>query len=148
MSTLGFLLSDTARLLRRRYDERARTIGVTRAQWRALTALSRNEGINQVALAEQLEVEAITACRMIDRLEEAGLVERRRSPSDRRAWHIYLAPKALPLLEQLRALGEEVTEHAFDGFSDTERARLADALERLRSNLLDTVPQHQEAANG
>lgn len=147
MSSLGFLLNDTARLLRRRYDERARTIGVTRAQWRALTAVSRNEGINQVALAELLEVEAITACRMIDRLEDAGLVERRRAPADRRAWNIYLAPKALPLLEQLRELGEDVTDGAFEGFSEGERVQLATALNRLRANLLET-PMHQDAAHG
>lgn len=147
MSTLGFLLSDTSRLLRRRYDERARTIGVTRAQWRALTALSRREGINQAELAELLEVEAITACRMIDRLEEAGLVERRRAPADRRAWHIYLAPTAHPLLEQLRDLGEDVTERAFDGIDAAERATLTATLERVRANLSHSFIE-QEAAHG
>ena len=81
--SIGFLISDVSRLLRRRFDERARLIGVTRPQWRALTALSRQEGMQQGALAELLEVEPITLCRMVDRLEEAGLVERRRDPADR-----------------------------------------------------------------
>jgi hypothetical protein len=78
--SIGFLISDVSRLMRRRFDERARTIGVTRPQWRALTALSRHEGINQGQLADLLEVEPITLCRMVDRLEDAGHVERRRDP--------------------------------------------------------------------
>ena len=76
--SLGFLLSDVSRLLRRRFDERARTSGASVAQWRVLKILARSPGLNQGQLAEALEVEPITACRMIDRLEEAGFVERRR----------------------------------------------------------------------
>src|SRR5258706_15552124 len=100
--SLGFLISDVSRLMRRRFDERARLIGVTRAQWRTLVTLSRHEGINQGGLADLLEVEPITLCRMVDRLEEAGLVERRRDPADRRAWQIFPPPQALPPLHQLR----------------------------------------------
>jgi len=104
--SMAFLISDVSRLMRRRFDERARQIGVTRAQWRTLGTLSRHEGINQGGLAELLEVEPITLCRMVDRLEEAALVERRRDPGDRRAWQIFLTPKALPLLDQLRGLAD------------------------------------------
>ena len=92
--SLGFLISDVSRLMRRRFDERARQLGATRAQWRTLTMLSRNEGLNQGALADLLEVEPITLCRMIDRLEESGLVERRRDPADRRAWQLFLTEKS------------------------------------------------------
>lgn len=142
--SIGFMVSDVSRLLRRRFDERARAIGVTRPQWRALTALSRCEGINQGALAERLEVEPITLCRMIDRLEEAGLVERRRAPADRRAWHIYLTDKARPLLEQLRELGAALNAQALDGVDDPAQAALVVALERIRDNLSD-LPTHESA---
>ena len=70
--------------------------------------LSRNEGINQGGLAELLEVEPITLCRMVDRLEEAGLVERRRDPADRRAWQLFLTDKSRPLLDELRAIADEL----------------------------------------
>ena len=66
--SLGFLLADVSRLIRRRFDQRARLIGATRAQWKTLIVVMRNEGINQGGLAELLEVEPITLCRMIDRL--------------------------------------------------------------------------------
>jgi len=105
---LAAMLADTARLMRRAFDARARQIGVTRPQWRVLSVLHRFEGINQGGLAEMLEVEPITMCRMVDRLQEAGLVERRPDPEDRRSRLLFLTPKAGALLSQLRPLGEEM----------------------------------------
>ena len=142
--SIGFVLSDAARLLRRRFDERARAIGVTRAQWRTLTVLSRNEGATQGALADLLEVEPITLCRMIDRLEEAGHVERRRAPADRRAWNIYLTDRSRPLLDQLRVLGEAVFETALAGLDAPGRAALEAALQRIRANL--SAPTYEDQA--
>lgn len=137
MSEIGFLLSDASRLLRRRFDERARAIGVTRTQWRALTAISRREGLTQGRLAEVLEVEPITLCRMVDRLEEAGHVERRRDPRDRRAWNLYLTEKSRPLIDQLRTIGDRAIDEALDGVTDAERTALIDLLARIRTNLTD-----------
>ena len=136
--SIAFLLSDVSRLIRRRFDDRARSIGVTRAQWRTLTALSRREGLTQGALAELLEVEPITLCRMIDRLEEAGHVERRRSPIDRRAWNIYLTAQSRPLLGQLRTIADEVIERSLCGLGEAERTALKTALDHVRRNLTDT----------
>src|SRR3546814_20414492 len=86
--------------------ERTRVIGITGAQWRLLFTVSRNEGQNQGATAELLEVEPITLCRMIDRMEDAGMVERRPDPTDRRAWRLYLTDTSRPLIRPLRALGD------------------------------------------
>ena len=144
---LGFLIGDVSRLMRRRFDERARAIGVTRAQWRALTKLSRAEGINQGGLAEALEVEPITLCRMIDRLEEAGLVERRRDPSDRRAWRIFLTDKARPMIEQLNVVADGLFDDALAGLDEAEQQALFASLTRIRENLND-VPQDEEARHG
>ncbi len=144
---LGFSLSEISRLMRRRFDARARAIGVTRAQWHTLAMLSRREGVNQGGLAELMEVEPITACRMIDRLEEAGLVERRRDPNDRRAWRIYLTDAAKPLIERLRAIGNEVTEQALAGIGEDDRERLTALLAAIRTNLVQD-DQQETAANG
>ena len=132
---IGFLLSDVSRLMRREFDARARAIGITRAQWKALTALKRHEGINQGGLADLLEVEPITLCRMIDRLAEAGHVERRRDPADRRAWKIYLTDKSRPLIDQLRALADDVIGDALSVLAPAEQAAMVDALTRIRTNL-------------
>lgn len=145
--TLGFLMSDVSRLMRRRFDERARSSGATGPQWRTLKLLERHEGLNQGQLAELLEVEPITCCRMIDRLEESGFVERRRDPSDRRAWKIYLTDKARPALTELKTIATEMIEDALDGLDAGQRDALFDSLNTIRSNL--TLSQEtKEAANG
>ena len=145
--TLGFLLGDVSRLLRRRFDERARASGASVAQWRVLKILERQPGLNQGQIAELLEVEPITACRMIDRLEEAGLVERRRDPSDRRAWRIHLTGKADPVIADLHLLAGEMIEDALQGLSPERRDALIATLNLIRSNLT-SVPEGKEAANG
>ena len=133
--TIGFLLSDTARLMRRDFERRARPVGLTRAQWQALFNLARNEGCNQATLADLLDVEPITLARVIDRLEASGLVERRLDPGDRRARLLFLGERAHPLLEELRALGAETREVALAGISEEERHQLARLLTRMRANL-------------
>lgn len=133
--SIGFLLNDASRLLRRRFDQHARGIGVTRQQWQVLFALSRLEGTNQGALADHLEVEAITLCRMVDRLQDAGLVERRADPTDRRAWRLFLTDKARPLLESMRDLGNRVLDEALAGVDAAGREELIATLGRIRANL-------------
>jgi len=132
---IGTMLAQVSRLLRRSFDERAREIGVTRPQSQVLAMLSRYEGINQGGLAELLEVEPITAGRMIDRLQEAELVERRPDPGDRRAWRLYLTPRGEQLLAQLRPFGRQTIEAALDGIDGNERDQLMGMLERIRANL-------------
>lgn len=129
------LLSDLARLLRRRFDARARRIGVSRPQWQVLIVLARSEGINQAALAERLEVETISVARMVDRLEEAGLVERRPDPADRRAWRLFLKPAAHPLLAELQAVAAEVRAEMLAGLAGPEQEQLHGLMLRLRANL-------------
>ena len=134
-SNFAFEVAETALVLRRDFERRAVELGVTRAQWRVLARLSRQDGLRQVELADALDVEPITLCRMIDRLEEAGLVERRADEEDRRAWRIHLTPKALPLIETLRGIAEDFLAEALAGISETEQARVRDVLARVRSNV-------------
>ncbi|MBA4763422.1 MarR family winged helix-turn-helix transcriptional regulator [Sphingomonas sp.] len=144
--SLGFLISDVSRLLRKRFDDRARLIGVTRQQWRTLSVLKRHEGSNQGTLAELLEVEPITLGRMIDRLEEAGWVERRRDPGDRRVWRIHLTEAAQPVLLQLKIIADALFVDAAEGIPPADQAKLHALLEQLSANL--STDQSNEAANG
>src|SRR5689334_10041404 len=135
--TIGFLLNDAARLMRRDFERRTRSVGLTRAQWQTLFHLHRNEGCNQVTLADLLEVEPITLARVIDRLEASGLVERRADPDDRRARLLFLGERAHPLLDELKALGAETRETALAGLSEDDRNQLWMLLSRMRANLSD-----------
>lgn len=132
---IAMLMAQVSRLLRRAFDEKARTIGVTRPQWQVLTLLTVHEGINQGGLAEMLEVEPITLGRMIDRLQEAEMVQRRPDPADRRAWRLYLTDKARELLEQLRPMADDMLEVALVGVDGPVREAMMEALRRMRANL-------------
>ena len=138
--SFGILITDSARLLRRRFDARARGLGVSRAQWQVLFALSRTEGINQAGLAEALDVETITVGRMVDRLADAGLVERRADPADRRAWRLHLTDRAHPILAELRLIADQMMREMLEGLDNVEQAALQALLERVRANLLPRVP--------
>ncbi len=132
---VGFLLHDVSRLLRVRFDRRARALGLTRAQWRVLAHLSPRQGINQSSLAEILEVENITLGRHIDRLEDTDWVERRRDPGDRRAWRLFLTDKSRPVLDRMEVLAAETQEEAMAGLSDGERGRLLELLLTMKRSM-------------
>lgn len=144
--TIGFLLNDSARLFRRAFNARTRDTGITALQWRLITYLRRHEGIRQGPLAELIEVEPITLSRMIDRLVEAELVERRADPTDRRAWLLYLAPRSGDLLNAMRADIDAMTAEATEGLSAVERDQLVALVERVRANLSRRICQKEEAA--
>jgi MarR family transcriptional regulator, transcriptional regulator for hemolysin len=132
-----YLLGDVSRLLRSHFDQRAGELGLTtRSQWRVLAHLGPNQGINQSALADILEIENMTLARHIDRLEEAGWVERRRDPDDRRVWRLFLSETALPMFDHMQELIAETEEHVLVGFSEQERKQILERLEIMKSNIL------------
>jgi len=135
MEQLGWQIGETSHVLRRAFDRKAAALGVTRAQWRLLAHLSREPGQRQVELAERMDIEPITLCRIVDRLEESTLVERRRDPADRRAWQLYLTGKAEPLVERLHRLADELSDDAFAGLDEAQLDTVRVVLARIRSNL-------------
>ena len=147
MDSIPFEIAETAHALRRAFDRRAASLGVTRAQWKVLFRLSRSPGLRQVELADMLDVEPITLSRIVDRLDEAGLVERRADPADRRAWRLFLTDKAAPLVEKLMALGTAMAAEAFDGIPSDQIESLRKALSQIRDNLsADNGPQGRMTA--
>lgn len=133
--TIGFLLNDTARLFRRAFNARTKSSGITALQWRLITYLKRHEGIRQGPLADLIEVEPITLSRMVDRLVEAELIERRADPADRRAWQLFLTARARQLLDGMRPIAEALTADASEGLTAAEQATLVELVERMRANL-------------
>ena len=142
--TIGFLLNDTARLYRRAFNARVRDSGITALQWRLITYLKRHEGIRQGPLAELIEVEPITLSRMVDRLEDAELVERRPDPSDRRAWQLYLTPRAADMLGGVREIAGALNDEATEGLTAGEREQLTMLVERVRANLSRRICQKEK----
>jgi DNA-binding MarR family transcriptional regulator len=145
--SIAYLLSDSARLLRREFDARVRVLGMTGPQARLLLNLAVNEGENQGFYAERLDVEPISLTRMIDRMEESGLLERRRDPADRRAWRVHLTVRAHEVVEQVRSHVGPLQEMLLAGLDPAARAALASSLETVCANLSATR-ETGVAANG
>ncbi|MEZ5854245.1 MAG: MarR family transcriptional regulator [Hyphomicrobiaceae bacterium] len=146
--SLGFLLADVSRLVRRRFDQRANGLGLTRAQWRVLSQLRRQEGIRQTALADLLEIEAITLGRHIDKLVEKGLVERRADPTDRRAWNLFLKAEVQPVLDRMREMSRQTSAEALGGISQKDADRLLDTLQKIKGNMLALDAAETDATGG
>ncbi len=123
--SIGFLISDVARLMRRNFNRRVQDFGLSQAQWQALAYLYRQEGVKQVTLA-----------RLLDRLEDAGLVSRRPDPTDRRASRLYLTEKAKPLLQQMQEHSAITKGQATMDLSEAERLQLVHMLQTVKQSLL------------
>lgn len=146
MKELAMELGETSLMVRRFFDREVGPLGVTSTQWRVLLRLAREPGLKQVELAERLDVEPITACRIVDRLEDSGLVERRRDPADRRAWRLAITPAAEPLVERLRAIGETVAQAAFADLTGDEIDLVRGVLARVRDNVISAEEAQKVSA--
>jgi MarR family transcriptional regulator for hemolysin len=147
----AFLIKDVARMLGTYADQRARQFGISRAQWAVLARLDRAEGLKQSELAEILDLQPITLTRLLDRLAEHGLIERRPDPNDRRANRLYLTPAARPLLDRLERLGNELMGTVLEGLDRQTIERLLRDLEILKTNLRGAIARHTatpQAVNG
>ena len=137
-------MHDVARLMRTRFDRRARAYGMTRAQALILMRLERQPGMTQNEMAALCEVEPITVGRLVDRLEARGLLERRLDPSDRRIRRLYLLPAAGPVLTAIHLYKEELFQEVTEGLDDATMELVTQALLKMKANL--TTEGHARAA--
>jgi MarR family transcriptional regulator for hemolysin len=147
----AFTIMDVARLMKTYADQRARQFGVSRAQWAVLIRIERNEGLKQSELADMLDLQPITLTRLLDRLADNGLIERRADPNDRRANRLYLRPAAKPVLDRLAVLGADLMETVLDGLTTASIERMLKELGAVKDNLRTAIANNtnqQPAANG
>ena len=143
METLPFEIGETAHALRKAFDRRAVGLGVTRAQWKVLFRLARHPGMRQIDLADLLDIEPITLSRIIDRLEEGGLVERVADPSDRRAWRLHVTARAQPLIAKLRSIADDLIADAFAGIDPKDIEITRQVLGKARENASRSMPMNR-----
>jgi MarR family transcriptional regulator, transcriptional regulator for hemolysin len=137
----AFMLNDVARMLRTYADQKAAQFGITRAQWVVLARVDRSEGLKQSELAEVLDLQPISLTRLLDKLCESGLIERRADPVDRRAKRLFLTPAAGPLLEKLGDLGEELMGTALSGVDRESVQHMIEKLGMVKENLREAIQQ-------
>jgi MarR family transcriptional regulator for hemolysin len=143
--TFGFLVHDVSRLIKRRFERRARQTGlpITRRQAAVVLYIARNEGVSQAEVATWLDIEPIALVRMLDKLHEEGLVERRAHPTDRRVRTLWLTPDARPVVERILDINQAIREEAFAGLAPGTRKLMIAALGSIKDNLT----MQEEAAN-
>jgi MarR family transcriptional regulator for hemolysin len=147
---IAFTIMEVARMLKTYADQRARCFGISRAQWVVLIRLDRTEGLKQSELAEILELQPISLTRVLDRLAENGLIERRADPNDRRVNRLYLTAAAKPLIAKLADLGLEMMNTVLDGLDEKDGAQLLRDLGVMKDNLRAAINRngsHADAAN-
>ncbi|ABQ35631.1 MAG: MarR family transcriptional regulator [Bradyrhizobium sp.] len=129
-------LVESSRILRNYIDHRAKQRGTTRAQWVVLFRLRAQEGLSQVDLADVLELQPISLVRLLDRLVEQGLLERRHDPKDRRANRVYLTAAGRKLVDDLDGLRDAIAADVLHGIPDeavaTSLATLRELKERIK----------------
>ncbi|MCB1387644.1 MAG: MarR family transcriptional regulator [Rhodobacteraceae bacterium] len=140
--SLLVLINDAARLTRSEFGRSARDHKLTLLQWRTLGVLARGEAMTQSAIAARIEASPMTMSDIVNRLESLGYVDRQTDPADSRAKRVHLAPAALPIVEDMRAIAQSLTARALAGFSDAERDQLAALLARVMANLDTPSPDH------
>ncbi len=143
---IAFTINDVARLLRTHADQKASQFGMTRAQWAVLARIERNQGLKQNELAEMLDLQPITLTRLIDRLCESGLIERRACPRDRRAKLLFLTPAAQPVLDRLFLLGGELMHTVLAGLDEPARRQLLAHLAAMKDNLRGAIQRRSEGS--
>ena len=140
---LGFLLTDTARLLRKLIDRRLQPFGLTRAQWAVLAMLASRDGLSQSELADELEIEKSTVGRLIDHVEARGWIERRPMATDRRLWRVHLTEQARPLIERVTQVILATRMEMLGGLTVDQQRQLGEGLAFVKANLsaaLDLQP--------
>jgi DNA-binding MarR family transcriptional regulator len=128
---------DVSRLIKRRFDRQARQTGlpITRRQAAVVLYIARNEGVSQAEVATWLDLEPIALVRILDKLHEEGLVERRAHPTDRRVRTLWLTPAARPMVTQILAINKSIREEAFAGMAVHARDTVIDILDGIKDNL-------------
>jgi DNA-binding MarR family transcriptional regulator len=134
-----FTLGELQRLLRAYADKEAARFGITRAQWAVLVKVERSEGMKQTELAELLEMQPITLTRLIDKLCDAGWIERRSDATDRRVNRLYLRKAGRALLGRMSGLKSELTATALEGINPADAHRLLTQLEQIKENVRNAV---------
>jgi MarR family transcriptional regulator, transcriptional regulator for hemolysin len=142
-ASFAYTMHDVTCLFRKHFDRRAIRFDLTRAQWRALKAIRRREGLSQTELAEFLEMEAIAVGRVLDRLAAAGFLERRADPKDRRRWCLHLTTKAHDVTDDMEVLASELRQEALAGVSQTDFEAFERVLAKIRSNLAAIDPNNE-----
>jgi MarR family transcriptional regulator for hemolysin len=134
---LAPLVAHVAREWRHAVDGRLQAYGLTEATWLPLLRIARAETpMRQNELAASLSLDGSSVVRLLDALENSGLVERCEDPADRRAKSLALTPRARRTVDQVERVSLEIRDVVLGEIPDEDLARALRLLETVRDRLL------------
>ena len=144
----GFLIHDVSRLRRVVVDRSLKPLGITRSQWWVLAFLSRRDGMTQTALAVDLDLTKVAIGGLLDRMEDAGFVERRADRNDGRARRVYLTRAGAKIVNTIREKVESTELEILSRVPEEQLNQAADTLRTLKDTLLEMLGGEAEEAEG
>ncbi|PXX92580.1 transcriptional regulator SlyA [Marinobacter vulgaris] len=130
-----FAVARVTRRWRKLLDERLKDLGVTQARWTTMVYLQKGgEGLTQRELARLMAIENPTLVRLLDSLEQQGLIERRPCPNDRRARRLHLTPDGTEFMNVLTARAAKLREEMLEGVSDEEIESAVKVFHKIMEN--------------
>lgn len=141
---LGFLVHDISRLRRSVIDRVVRPLGVTRSQWWVLAFLSREDGMHQVALADELDLGKVALGSLLDPLTTARLIERRADPGDKRIKRVFLTEKGIRLVQTIRENVADVERRLLQGIAKKDLEATVRALRAMKGNISGVLAEVPE----
>ncbi len=138
---IGFLVHDVSRMRRTLFDQSVKDLGITRAQWWALANLSRHEpeGMVQSDLARLLDIGKVSVGGLIDRLEAAGLVERRFDSADRRLKRVYVTPAGYEVIDKMTEVGRSLNSKIMAGIPLDLIHAAEDVMTQMKANIRELL---------
>lgn len=113
---------------------RTRTLGLMPGQPKVLEHLATNDGCTQQDVARACVMDKSTVTSIVGRMVDAGLIERRAQPHDRRATALFLTQEGRSAADAVLTFGAQVDEVASQAMSPTELEQLTRLLERVIDN--------------
>ena len=132
---LPYLLNRAGARIATAFGEEVRPLGATLQTWRVLAALRERDGRRMGDLSETTSIEVSTLTRLVDNMENEGLVARRRDAADARAVTLHATPAGRRMTRMILPIAERYEKVALQGFSEAEATVLKTALRRLFDNM-------------
>ncbi len=133
---LGYLIHDVSRLRRVNFDRELAPLGITRSQWWVLAFISRNNGLPQTQLANELDVGKVALGSLIDRLQQGGFVTREPDEKDRRVKRVFLTDNARQLLNDIEPVSSDFNGRILEGVSLEDIKGTSRMLAKMKENLI------------
>lgn len=140
---LGYLIHDVSRLRRVSFDRELAPLGITRSQWWVLAFVSRNDGLPQTQLANELDVGKVALGSLIDRLQTAGFVERKADVKDRRVKRVFLTDKARKLIDDIGPITDRFNARILEGIPREDLELTSRTLYAMKTNLIALTAERE-----